>query len=84
MRNQQLVIAAQNVGRGEKVFAVLIPTVSKDMNEQFKLAHKVVDVVDRAKRKIFVILLRYSVDQPATSYGQVQLIARKEEEERFQ
>ena len=32
----------------ESLTAVLIPTMFKDMDEQLKLAHKVVDVVDRA------------------------------------
>ena len=32
--------------------------MSKGMDEELELAHKVVDVVDRANRKICVILLR--------------------------
>ena len=60
----QLVIAAENFGREENLSTLLIPTTSKDMNEQFKPAHKVVDVVDRANRKICVFLLRCSVDEP--------------------
>ena len=47
------------------------------MDEQLKLAHKVVDVVDRANRKICVTLLRYNVDTPESSYAQVRLFARK-------
>ena len=50
---------------------VLIPTMSRDMNEQLKQAHKVVDVVDRKNRKICVTLLRYNVDRPESSYAQV-------------
>ena len=60
--------------------ALLIPTMSKDMDEQLKLAHKVVDVVNRANRKICVTLLRYNVDKPESSYAQVQLFARKKDE----
>ena len=48
-----------------------------DMDDQIKLAHKVVDVVDRANRKICVTLLRYNVDKSESSYGQVQFFARK-------
>ena len=83
LRNQ-LVNAAKNFGREENLTPVLIPTMSKDMDEQLKLAHKVVDVVDRAKRKICVTRLRYNVDKPESSYAQVQLMARKKEDEMFQ
>ena len=54
----QLVNAAKNVAGKEILIPVLIPTLSKDIDEQLKLAHKVVDIVDRAKRKICVTLLR--------------------------
>ena len=53
LRNQ-LVNAAGNFGREENLIQVLIPTMSKDMDEQLKLAQNVVDVVDRANRKICV------------------------------
>ena len=54
------------------------------MDEQLKLAHKVVDVVDRTNRKVCVALLRYNVDNPESSYAQVRLFARKKEDENFQ
>ena len=54
------------------------------MDEQLKLAHKVVHVVDRANRKISVTLLRCNVDKPESSYAQVRLFARKKEDEKFQ
>ena len=41
--------------------------MSKDMDEQFKLAHKLVYVVDIANRKTYMTLLRYSVDKPKSS-----------------
>ena len=63
---------------------VLIPTMSRDMDEQLKLSHKVVYVVDRTNRKICVTLLRYNVDKPENSYAQVRLFARKKEDEKFQ
>ena len=81
LRNQ-LDIAAENFARDEIFTPVLIPTISKDMGEQLKLAHKVVDVADRADRKICVNLLWYIVDKPESSYAQVRLFARKEEGER--
>ena len=51
LRNQ-LVNAAKNFAGEENLTPVLIPTMSKDIDEQLKLAHKVVDIVDRANRKI--------------------------------
>ena len=83
LRNQ-LVNAAENFAREENFTPVQIPTMSKDMDEQLKLAHKVVDVVDRATRKICVTLLRYNVDKPESSFAQVRLFARKKEDEKFQ
>ena len=72
--SNQIAIAAENFARKENFSPVLIPTMSKNMNEQLKVAHKVVDVVDRSNGKIFVTLLRYSVDKPETKsfYAQVQ------------
>ena len=82
LRNQ-LVNAAENFAREENVTPLHIPTMSKDMDEQLKLAHKVVDVVDRAKRKICVTLLCYNVDKHGSSYAQVRLFARKKEDEKL-
>ena len=45
LRNE-LVIAAKSFAREESLSLVLIPTMSKDMDEQLKLANKVVEVVD--------------------------------------
>ena len=83
LRNQ-LVNAAENFAKEEKWTSVLIPKVSEDMDEQLKLAHKVVDVVDRANRNFCVTLLRYNVDEPESSYAQLRLLARKKEDEKFQ
>ena len=49
LRNQ-LVHAAETFAREENLTTVLIPTMSKDMDEQLKLTYKVVDVVDRANK----------------------------------
>ena len=58
--------------------------MSTDMDDQLKLAHKVVVVVDRANKKVHVTLLRYNVDKPESSYAQVRLFARKKEDQMFQ
>ena len=83
LRNQ-LANAAENFAREENLTPVLIPTMSRDMDEQLKLAHKVVEVVDPTNRKICVTLLRYNVDNPESSYAQVRLFARKKKDEKFQ
>ena len=83
LRNQ-LVNAAKKSAREENLTPVLVPTMSKDVDEQLKLAFKVVDVVERADRKICVTLLRYNVDKPESSYAQVRQLARKREDEKFQ
>ena len=80
----QTVNAAKNFARGAILNPVLIPTMSKDMDEQLKLAHKVIDVADRANRKICVTLLRYKVHELESSFAQVRLFARKKEDEKFQ
>ena len=41
--------AAEKFAREESLTPVLTPTMSKDMDEQLKLAHKLVEVVDRAQ-----------------------------------
>ena len=71
LRNQ-LVNAAENFAKN--LSPVLIPTMSKDMDEPLKQAHKVADVVYRPNRKICVTLLRYNVDKPGSSYAQVRLL----------
>ena len=51
LRNQ-LAIAAEDFGREDNLSSVLIPTMSTDMDEQLKLAHKVIDLMGQAKTKI--------------------------------
>ena len=83
LRNQ-LVNAAENFGREEKLTPVLIPRGSRNIDEQLKLAHNVVDVVDRINRKICVTLLRYNVDKPESSSAQARLFVRKKADEKLQ
>ena len=80
----QLVIAAEYFVCEENLSPLVIPSLSKDIDEQLKLAHKVVDVVDWANRKICVTLLRYIVDKPERSNAQVRLFAKKNDDEKFQ
>ena len=57
--------------------------MSGDIDEQLKLAHRVIDVVDQSHRKICVTLLQYIVEKPESSYAQVRFFAKKKEEEKF-
>ena len=83
-QRNQLVVAADNFLREQNLPPVLQSTLSKDMEEQIKFVHKVIDVVGRPNRRICVTLLRYKVDNPETSYAQVRLFGRKKQEEKFQ
>ena len=83
-QRNQLVVAADNFLREQILSPVLQSTLSKDMEEQLKLVHKVIDVVDCPNRRICVTLLRYKVNNPETSYALVGLFGRKKEEEKFQ
>ena len=83
LRNQ-LVNAAENFAREENLTPVLIPAMSKGIDEQLNLAHKEVGVVGRANGRICVTLLLYKVDRTESSYAQVRLFARKMEDEKFQ
>ena len=65
----QLVIAAENFARRENLSPVLIPTMSTEKDELPKLAHKVLEVVDKANRKFCVTLLWYITDKPESSYA---------------
>ena len=80
----QLVIAADIFGGEQTLSLIQIPTMSKDMEEQLKLANGVVDVVDCPNRKICVTLLRYNADKPERSYARGRILARKKEQEKFQ
>ena len=66
------------------MFHIQVNTMAKDINEQLKLAHRVVDVVDQPNGKICVTLLRYNVDKPEISYPEVQISSIKKEEEGIQ
>ena len=81
---KELVNAAENFAGEEILTPVLIPMMSKDMEEKLKLAHKVVDVVNRANKMICVTLLRYNVDKLESSFAQVRIFARKKEDGKFQ
>ena len=82
LRNQ-LVVAVRDFSKEENLPPVQVKLLAKDMEEQLKLTHKVVEVVDRPHRKIGVTMLRYNVEKPETSYVQVRLFGRKKDEEKF-
>ena len=83
-QRNQLIVPADNFLREQILSTVLQSTLSKDMEEQLKFIHKVIDTVNRPNKRIYVTLLRYKVDNPETSYAQVRPFGRKKEEEKLQ
>ena len=83
-QRNQLVVAADKFLTEQNLSPDLQSTLSKDMEKQLKLVHKLIDVADHPNRRIFVILLRCRVDNPENSYTQASLFGRKKEEETFQ
>ena len=83
-QRKELAAAAENFPREQNLSPVLQSTLSKEMEEQMKLVHKVIDVLDCPNRRICVPLLRYKADNPETSYAQPRLFGRKKEEEKFE
>ena len=83
-QSNHLVVAAFNFFREQNLSPVLQSTQSEDVEEQLKLVHKVIDVLDRPKGTICVTLPRYKADNPDTSYAQGRLFGWNTEEEKFQ
>ena len=82
LRNQ-LIVAIRDFSKANNLPPVQVNLLAKDMAEQLKLTHKVVEVFDRSHRKNCVTMLRYNVEKPETSYVQVRLFRRKKDEEKF-
>ena len=82
LRNQ-LVVAVRDFSNEESLPHVQVKLLAKDMEEQLKLTHKVVEVVDRPHRKNCVTMLRYHVEKPETLDVQVRLFGRRKDEEKF-
>ena len=57
LRNE-LVVTAEKFGGEQTLTPIQIPTISKFMDEQFKQAHRVVEVVDCPNRALSVTMLR--------------------------
>ena len=82
LRNQ-LAVAVGDFSKEENLSPVQVELLAKDMEEQLKLAHKVLEVVYRSHRKICVTLLRYLVEKPETSYVQMRLSERRKDGQKF-
>ena len=63
-QRNQLAVAADNFLREQNMLPFLQSTLSKAMEYQMKLVHKVIDVVDSPNRRICVTLLRYKMGNP--------------------
>ena len=79
----QLVAAVRDFSKEENRPPVQAKLLAKNMEEQLKLPHKVVEVVDRPHLKTCVTMLPYNVAKPETSCVQVRLFGRRKEEEKF-
>ena len=53
------------------------------MDEQFKLAHKVIDAAEWANEKVCVTLLRYNAEKPESSYAHIRIFAMKKEDQKL-
>ena len=82
LRNQ-LVVAIRDFSKEEILPPVQVKLLAKDMEEQLKLKHKVVEIVDWPHRKTSVTMLRYNVEKPETSYVEVRLFGRRKDEDIF-
>ena len=82
-QRNQLVVAVRDFSKEENLPPVQVKQLAKDMEEQLKLKHKVVEVNYRSHRKICVTELRYNVEKPENSYVQVRLFGRTKDEEKF-
>ena len=79
----QLVVAVRDFSKEENLPPVQVKLLAKDKEEQLKLTHKVVEVVDGPHRNICVTMLRYNMEKPETSFVQVRLFGRRKDEEKF-
>ena len=82
LRNQ-LVVTVRDFSNEENLPPVQVKLLAKDMGEQLKLTHKLVEVVDQPHRKICMTMLRYNVEKPETPYVQVRLFGRRKDEEKL-
>ena len=79
-----MIVAADNLTKEENLPYINVVGLSRDPDGQLKHAHKVIEVADRAKRKVCVTLLLNKEDNPETSYPQIRLFTRRTVEENFQ
>ena len=75
---KQLVIAAENLAGEGTLSPVLTPTLFKDKDDQLKLSHKVVDVMDRAKKKDFFDSVAFHSGQAREFQSSIPIIFKEE------
>ena len=79
----QLVIAAENLVIDENLSPVVILTLSRDKDEQLKLAQKLAKKMDRANRESCVTLPLYNLDKLESSYAQIRLLHGRRRTRKF-
>ena len=77
-------MAAEPYSREENLFPVHKPTKSKVIDQKLKLAHKLVDVMNRTNKKIYVTLRQFNVDELESSSLQFLLFVKKAEKQKLQ
>ena len=80
----QLILAADNFIKEENLPYINVVGLSRDIDNQLKHVHRVIEIAEGAKRKVCVTMQRYKEDNPETSYAQIRLFTRRTEEENFQ
>ena len=63
-QQNQLVVSTEKFAGEENMSPVQIQTMSEDIEEHLKLAHKLFDNLDRASRKICVTKFLYNAGKP--------------------
>ena len=77
--SNQLVFAAETFHTQDNLSPVPMPEMSKEP----KLAHMIVDIVDRRNKKRRVTLLRYNGHKLGCSCARVQFLQEKERNSKF-
>ena len=79
-----MIVTADNFRKKENSPYINVVGLSRDIDEQLKHVHKVIEIAEGAKLKVCVTLLRYKEDNPETSYAQIRLVTGRTEEKNFQ
>ena len=83
LRNQ-LVVAVRDFSKEENLPPVQVKLLAKDMEEQLKLTHKIVEVVDQSHRKICVTMLRNNEEKTRDFICSSRIVWKKKARRKIQ